>query len=176
MRSEDPLEQLARLAGTSGRGVRPGRSIFDDPEDLDELEVEESLPRLRVTAFVDREPDLVDLEEAAQSRICRFAIEERLEHGLPPIELLELYRTFELAGDDRARQYLDRVFVDKAPPPDWLELQAQAQQALELGDYRKRDAGHMLADVFRTSPEIDPYAALQLVIERLRLGIGGPRR
>src|SRR5712671_1662962 len=51
--------------------------------------------------------------QAAQRRIRRFAIEERLEHGLAPIELIDLYRGLELAGDLRAQQYLDRVYVER---------------------------------------------------------------
>src|SRR5579871_1062460 len=44
MPGQDPLEQLARLAGVSRTGSgssRSERSIFDDPEDLDELESED---------------------------------------------------------------------------------------------------------------------------------------
>src|SRR4051812_8931613 len=38
MQGEDALEQLARLAGVRHSASRAQRSIFDDPEDLDELE------------------------------------------------------------------------------------------------------------------------------------------
>jgi hypothetical protein len=165
--NEDPLEQLARLAGTPGSTVRPPRSIFDDPEDLDELEdVDGFEPRLQ--RLVDGVPDLVDLTEDAQARLRRFAIEERLEHGLPPAELLELYRAFDNAGDERARQYLDRVYVEHAPPHDWLDIQTQANQALQLAESRGHDAGHLYADVLRGSPEIEPLLALRIVVERLQ--------
>src|SRR6202011_3909856 len=101
-------------------------SIFDDPEDMDELEDDEE----RFDAFhdrlTDREPDLFDLGDEAQRRIRRFAIEERLEHGLAPVELIDLYRDLELAGDLRAQQYLDRIYVEREPPPDWVELQSEA--------------------------------------------------
>ena len=60
----------------------------------------------------ERLPDLFDLAVEAQQRIRRFAIEERLEHGLPPVELIDLYRGFEMSGDYRAQQYLDRVYVE----------------------------------------------------------------
>jgi hypothetical protein len=119
---------------------------------------------------VDRSPDLVDLEVEAQDKIRRYAVEERLERGLAPIELLELYRAFEIAGDDRARQYLDRVFVERQPPADWLELQAEAQRILDLAESRGRDAGRMYADAHRASPGIGPLAALRATAERLRSG------
>ena len=162
--SEDPVEHLARLAGLPADARVAQRSIFDDPEDLDELDTaDESL----YAEMAGRLPDLVDLELAAQARIRRFAIEERLEHGLPAIELLELYRTFEVAGDDRARQYLDRVYVERVPPPDWTDLQADAQRVLDLAESRGRDAGRVYADLLQSSPGIDPLVALQMVAERL---------
>jgi hypothetical protein len=165
--AEDPLEQLARLVGARGGTSQPRRSIFDDPEDFDALEYEAE--ESRRGALADRPPDLLDLEVEAQDKIRRFAVEERLERGLAPIELLELYRAFEVLGDDRARQYLDRVFVERQPPPDWLELQAEAQRILDLADSRGRDAGRVYADILRASPGIDPLAALRAAAERLRL-------
>ena len=75
-----------------------------------------------VRALGDRAPELLDLAVEAQTRIRRFAIEERLEHGLPPVELIDLYRGLELNGDARAQQYLDLVYVEREPPPDWLEI------------------------------------------------------
>src|SRR6185312_2299055 len=99
------------------------RSIFDDPEDLDELEDSPEAFRDRLP---DRLPDLFDLEDDAQTRIRRFAIEERLEHGLPPVELIDLYRGFEVIGDERSQQYLDRIYVSREPPPDWLDIQSEA--------------------------------------------------
>jgi hypothetical protein len=166
MHGQDPLEQLARLAGapTTAAGQRE-RSIFDDPEDLDELE---DLP---VDGFydrlMDRLPDLFDLALEAQQRIRRFAIEERLEHGLPPVELIDLYRGFEMAGDFRAQQYLDRVYVEHEPPPDWLEVQSEAGRLVDMAEARGRDAGRLFADLLRTSPALEPMAGMRLLMERL---------
>ena len=103
----------------------------------------------------------------AQQRIRRFAIEERLEHGLPPVELLDLYRALRAGGDLRAQQYLDRVFVDREPPSDWLDLQSEAGRIMDLAEARGRDAGRLFADLFRTSPGIEPLTALRLLLERL---------
>jgi hypothetical protein len=162
---QDALEQLARLAGVrlSSPSSQP-RSIFDDPEDLDEMEdsAETFYERL-----ADRLPDLFDLGDDAQSRLRRFAIEERLEHGLPPVELLDLYRGFEINGDERAQQYLDRIYVSHEPPPDWLDIQAEAGQLVDLAEARGRDAGRLFADLLRTSPALEPMAALHLLMERL---------
>jgi hypothetical protein len=168
MRSDDPLEQLARLAGTRSSAGTPQRSIFDDPEDLDELEDEDD--GALHAPLLDRLPDLVDLEDAAQDRIRKYAIEERLEHGLAPIELLELYRGFEEDGDERSKQYLDRVFVEHEALADWQAVQAEAQRVMGLAEVRGRDAGRVFSDVLRSSPSIAPLVALRLVAERLQLG------
>lgn len=170
MEDEDPLEQIARLAGSPVSVQRPNRSIFDDPDDLDRLD--DDVDEVRHERLLDRLPDLVDLEVPAQQRIRRYAIEETLEHGLAPVELLELYRTFELGGDERATQYLDRVFVDepRVTPADWQDVRRQAQRVMELAGSRGRDAGRLYADVLRASPGLDPLAALQRVIERLQMG------
>jgi hypothetical protein len=169
MRGEDALEQLARLAGVPPGSSQQQRSIFDDPEDLDALEDEDGLsfevdlrPRIE-----DRDPDLVDLTSSSQHRIRRFAIEERLEHGLPASELLELYRGLGVDDDQRAQQYLDRVFVTREPPGDWLDLQAEARRVLDVAESRGRDAGHLYADLLRSSPGIEPVTALRLLLERL---------
>ena len=163
---QDALEQLARLAGVrSGASSSKPRSIFDDPEDLDELEDPSSATLYERLA--DRLPDLFDLADEAQTRIRRFAIEERLEHGLPPVELLDLYRGFEVGGDERAQQYLDRVYVSREPPADWLDIQSEAGQLIDLAEARGRDAGRLFADLLRTSPALEPMAALHLLMERL---------
>jgi hypothetical protein len=167
MHGQDALEQLARLAGapTAAAGQRE-RSIFDDPEDLDALDDD-----LAVDGFYerlpDRLPDLFDLALEAQQRLRRFAIEERLEHGLPPVELIDLYRGFEMSGDDRAQQYLDRIYVEHEPPADWLEVQSEAGRLVEMAEARGRDAGRLFADLLRTSPALEPMAAMRLLMERL---------
>ena len=166
MQGEDALEQLARLAGVRSSASRVQRSIFDDPEDLDELE-EIDLESAQREPMRDRAPELLDLSTEAQHRIRRFAIEERLERGLPPIELLDLYRLFELDADERSKQYLDLVYVEHQPPPDWLDLQSEAGRVLDLAAARGRDAGRMFADLLRTSPGIEPTLALRLLFERL---------
>ena len=167
MRGEDALEQLARLAGVPGTRHKPQRSIFDDPDDLDELENEADYEVDLRARIEDHPPDLVDLTDSAQRRIRRYAIEERLEHGLPPVELLDLYRNLELEDDQRARQYLDRVFVEHAPPGDWLDLQDEAGRVVDVAEGRGRDAGHLYADLLRSSPGLEPLTALRLILERL---------
>lgn len=166
MSGQAALEQLARLAGVRETGSRPQRSIFDDPEDLDELE-DDVVDISQHARMVDRPPDLLDLSDEAQQRIRRFAIEERLERGLPAVELLDLYRGFELEGDDRARQYLDLVYVDRQPPSDWLDLQSEAGRVDDVAEARGRDAGHLFADLLRASPGLEPVVALRILLERL---------
>jgi len=166
VQGEDALEHLARLAGMRSSASRGQRSIFDDPEDLDELD-EVDLDVAQRSLMHERTPELLDLSSDAQQRIRRFAIEERLERGLPPIELLDLYRGFELDEDERARQYLDLVYVERQPPADWLDLQSEAGRAINLAEARGRDAGRMFADLLRSSPGIEPTVALRLLFERL---------
>jgi hypothetical protein len=166
MDTPDPFEQLARLAGMPASHPRRERSIFDDPEDLDELESDE-LDLSQHGTLSDRQPDLVDLSSEAQLRLRRFAIEERLERGLPPIELLDMYRGFEIEGDDRARQYLDRIYVEYDPPHDWIDLQSEASRVIDLAEARGRDAGKLFSDLLRASPGIEPMIALRLLMERL---------
>src|ERR1051326_5076791 len=153
---QDALEQLARLAGVSLRSSseRSARSIFDDPEDLDALEAEDDVEAVfeRMNA---RLPELLDLAVDAQTRIRRFAIEERLEHGLPPVELLDLYRGFEIGGDQRAQQYLDRVYVEREPPLDWLEIQSEAGRLVEMAEARSRAAGALRAPLLPAPPPPD---------------------
>jgi hypothetical protein len=167
MAGQDALEQLARLAGVQNQSPQRERSIFDDPEDLDALEDDEQSFEQYYDRLTDRLPDLFDLATDAQQRIRRFAIEERLERGLPAVELLELYRGLENAGDLRAQQYLDRVFVDREIPSDWLDLQSEAGRVVDLAEARGRDAGKLFADLLRTSPGLEPLIALRLLIERL---------
>ncbi len=169
MHGQDPLEQLARLAGVSRAGAssaRVERSIFDDPEDLDELEADDGYDT-QYERLGDRLPELFDLALDAQSRIRRFAIEERLEHGLPPVELIDLYRGLEINGDQRSQQYLDRVYVDREAPADWQEIQTEAGRLVEMAEARGRDAGRLFADLLRTSPELEPMTAMRLLMERL---------
>src|SRR5579859_4308371 len=162
---QDALEQLARLAGVRRGASRQQRSIFDDPEDLDELD-DIDLESLH-DRLLDREPELFDLDDDAQQRIRRFAVEERLEHGLPPVELLDLYRGFEIAGDVRAQQYLDRVYVEHHPPAEWLDIQSEAGRLVDMAEARGRDAGRLFADLLRTSPALEPMTAMRLLMERL---------
>src|SRR5919202_1517987 len=144
MHGQDVLEQLARLAGVPNSSPQRQRSIFDDPEDLDALEAE-------------------DAADALHGRMA----DRRPERGLPPVELIDLYRGFEMAGDERAQQYLDRVYVEREPPADWLDLQSEAGRLVDMAEARGRDAGRLFADLLRTSPAIEPLVAVRLLTESL---------
>lgn len=168
MRREDPLEQLARLAGTPTQQARVERSIFDDPEDLDELEAEDAAATLH-TVLVGGEPHLLDLDVDAQTRIRRYVIDEALEHGLPAIETQEMYRLFEVNGDERAIQYLDRVFVAHDLPGEWMDLQSLARRVAGAAEMSGKDAGRLFADLMRASPGMDPVVGLERLAEKLRM-------
>lgn len=168
MAGQDALEQLARLAGVThgSSSQRSARSIFDDPDDLDALEAEDDIDQI-LERMIERPPELLDLAVDAQARIRRFAIEERLEHGLPPVELIDLYRGFDIGGDQRSQQYLDRVYVDRELPLDWVEIQSEAGRLVDMAEARGRDAGRLFADLLRTSPALEPMTAMHLLMERL---------
>src|SRR3981081_2814175 len=65
MHGQDAIEQLTRLAGVPSPAAQARRSIFDDPEDLDELEDDDTLDLFH-DRLADREPDLIDLDPDAQ--------------------------------------------------------------------------------------------------------------
>src|SRR5438067_11439745 len=69
MHGQDALEQLARLAGVSNPSSQRQRSIFDDPDNLDELEDDEDSSAAQHDRLTDRAPDLFDLAFEAQTRI-----------------------------------------------------------------------------------------------------------
>jgi len=72
-----------------------------------------------------------------------------------------------ISGDRRAQQYLDRVYVEREPPADWLDLQTEAGRLIAMAEARGRDAGRLFADLLRTSPGIEPVTAVRLLQERL---------
>jgi hypothetical protein len=152
---EDPMDALTRLAGVEV-GRTSTRSIFDDPENLDEEEERTDLDRL-VAFPAGRVPALHELTATAQESIRLYVVEERLERGLAPAELMELYRHLDLADDERARQYLDRVFVDGDVPVEWEALQSEADVVLDLASRRGKDAGRVFTDARRGSglPVVD---------------------
>ena len=88
MHGQDALEQLARLAGVSRSRLEKRGS--DRSSTIRRISTSSKPRRTRSTRCTgvsdDRAPELLDLAVEAQARIRRFAIEERLEHGLPPIE------------------------------------------------------------------------------------------
>src|SRR5260221_438877 len=126
-----PLHELEQSASTDD-ALEP----IGPPPTLADLSTDASSRIVRYIVTVTLEPGLFDLGDEAQRRIRRFAIEERLEHGLAPVELIDLYRTFDLAGDLRAQQYLDRVYVERMPPSDWVDLQSEAGRIVDLAEAR----------------------------------------
>ena len=75
--------------------------------------------------------------------------------------------TYDAKDPARAQQYLDRVYVEREPPPDWIDLQSEAGRVVDMAEARGRDAGRLFADLLRTSPTIEPVVALRLLTERL---------
>jgi hypothetical protein len=145
---EDPMDALARLAGVEVQR-RPARSMFDDPEDLDAYDDGDEDLDLLAPFPPGRLPGLRDLSVRAQEAIRLYVVEDRLERGLAPVTLMELYRGLDNEGDERGRQYLDRVFVDGEIPNDWREVQVAADEVFELATRRGRDPGRLFAEARR---------------------------
>lgn len=157
-RVHDLLSALRRLAGPDRRQ----RSIFDDPSEEEEEEEARRRP------LPDGQPPtLRDLAADSREIISRYAVEECFERGLPPIELLEIYRRLRLAGDERAVAYLDRFYQEGQRPPDWQALVAEAGELVALAERQGLDAGVEFARLRRDSPGLTTREALALLRQRL---------
>ena len=97
-------------------------------------------------------------------------MEERLENGLAPSELMELYRRLELEADVRARRYLDRVYVDGESLSEWRVIQARADEVRNLAERRGRDAGRLFAQALRSAGAMPTLDVLDLVRDQLVRG------
>ena len=99
-----------------------------------------------------------------------YLVEERLENGLAPSELMELYRRLELEADVRARRYLDRVYVDGESLSEWRVIQARADEVRNLAERRGRDAGRLFAQALRSAGAMPTLDVLDLVRDQLVRG------
>ncbi len=162
---DDPTDALARLAGVEVVS-HSTRSIFDDPENLDDYQDPVYLDRLAPFG-PGRQPALHELTPNAQEAIRLYVVEERLEYGLAPAELMELYRHLDLDGDERARQYLDRVYVDGDVPVEWEAIQQQADDTRELASRRGKDAGRVFSEARRRDSGVPVLELLRIIRHQL---------
>ena len=116
-------EKLLALVERSGQSERKPRSIFDDPEDLDEYEDGDDG---RAARLEERDPSLSDLTDDGRQSIERMVISDVLCYGIAPYRVMELRERLRAAGDERSLQYLDLPFELGDRPPDWDRLRDEA--------------------------------------------------
>ncbi len=140
-------EQLASAA----------RSIFDDPELLDE-DVDE-----RAARTVDRQPSLADLTDEGRQAIERHLVAEALCYGVAPAQTMRLREQLSAAGDERSLQYLDIPFELGQRPPDWDELRDRALRLRARLEALGRDSADLFARTEAAHPELDARELLTLL-------------
>ena len=116
-------EKLLALVERLGPSERKPRSIFDDPEDLDEYEDGDDDRAIRLE---ERDPTLSDLSDEGRLLIERMVIADILCYGIAPYRVMELRDRLRAAGDERSLQYLDLPFELGDRPPDWDRLRDEA--------------------------------------------------
>ena len=116
-------ERLLALVERIGPTERKPRSIFDDPEDLDEYEDGDDDRAARLEA---RDPALSDLTDDGRLAIERMVIADILCYGIAPYRVMELRERLRAAGDERSLQYLDLPFELGDRPLDWDRLRDEA--------------------------------------------------
>ena len=115
-------EALLARAEQAGAADRRPRSIFDDPDDLDEYDEDDD----RSTRLDERDPTLGDLTDDGRRSIERMVIADVLCYGIAPYRMMELRERLRAAGDERSLQYLDLPFELGDRPPDWDRLRDEA--------------------------------------------------
>ena len=156
-RSSDDL--LARLQNREATPTERPRSIFDDPDDLDEVIDARSAP------MTERDPLLADLTAESREAIERHIVAEVLGYGIAPVKAMELREMLQASGDERALQTLDLPFERGERPPDW---DATRDRALRLRSTLERlgnDPAEIFARTEAAHPGLDAQALLTLIEE-----------
>ena len=154
---------LARLE----RGQSPvqaPRSIFDDPDDLED-EPEDAGARMH-----ERDPWLSDLTAEGRRSIERHVVAEVLGYGTPPVRMMQLRDTLGAAGDERALQYLDLPFERGDRPADWEDLRDRALRLRARMERCGWDSTELFSRAEVAHPELDARELLALLEERVERG------
>lgn len=150
---ETLLELVAR------RTPRPARSIFDDPDDLDDA-------RRDCTArLTDREPLLEQLDEESRRAIEHHIVSEVLGYGIAPIHTMQLRERLEASADARALQYLDLPWEHGERPADWDELRDSALRLRARIEARGQAPTEAFGRAAAQHPGLDIAAILGLLDE-----------
>lgn len=138
-------------------GWQPARSMFDDPEELDEA-VEN-----RGAVLLDRDPTLEDLTPDGRRAIERLLVAEVLGFGIAPIKIMELRELLDASDDARGLQYLDLPTDRGERPADWDSLRDRAARLRG----RLSAAGHDPGDLFARTEADHPYLNAADVLDLL---------
>jgi hypothetical protein len=154
---------LAQADARQTTADRP-RSIFDDPDDLEDDQPDTG------ARLVDRDPTLADLGEEGRRAVERHVVADVLNYGLPPIAEMHLRDTLDATGDERSIQYLDLPFEHGERPEDWDELRDRALRLRAALEARGRDAADLLAKTESSRPDLDARGLLTLLESELDRG------
>jgi hypothetical protein len=153
---------LARVREHLGRRTA-GRSIFDDPEDEDELYDEYDTTRIE-----GRDPNLYDLEPTTRRAIERYIVSEVLCYGVAPYRVMQLREEFRAAGDERALQYLDLPFELGDRPADWDGLRDRSLMVRARLESVGVDPSDAYAQADNAQPDLEADDLLRVIEERDR--------
>lgn len=154
-------ERLLALVDQCGPSERKPRSIFDDPEDLDEHEDGDDD---RAARLEERDPTLVDLTDDGRLSIERMVIADILCYGIAPYRVMELRERLRAAGDERALQYLDLPFELGDRPLDWDRLRDEALMLRAHYERRGVDSSEAYGRADGLHPEM-PARELMTLLE-----------
>jgi hypothetical protein len=153
---------LARVRDQAERHLS-GRSIFDDPDDLDEEVDEYDTSRME-----DRDPNLSDLDPTSRRAIERYIVSDVLCYGVAPYRVMQLREEFRAAGDDRALQYLDLPFELGDRPVDWDGLRDRSLMLRARLESIGVDPSDAYAQADNAQPDLEADELLREIEDRDR--------
>lgn len=153
-------ERLLALVDQCGPAERKPRSIFDDPEDLDEYEDGDDD---RAARLEERDPTLSDLTEDGKLSIERMVIADVLCYGIAPYRVMELRERLRAAGDERSLQYLDLPFELGDRPLDWDRLRDEALMLRAHYERRGVDCSDAYGRADGLHPEMSAHDLMRLL-------------
>ena len=156
-------EKLLALLDRVGSTERKPRSIFDDPEDLDEYEDDDDDRSIRLE---ERDPTLADLTDEGRLSIERMVIADILCYGIAPYRVMELRDRLRAAGDERSLQYLDLPFELGDRPPDWGRLRDEALMLRAHFERRGADSAEAYGRADGLHPEMSAHDLMALIEEQ----------
>jgi hypothetical protein len=130
------------------------RSIFDDPEDLDEDYDD------RMAPLADRHPRLPDLSDDGRQAIGRHIVAEVFSYGMAPIHTMQLRDRLAASGDERSLQYFDLPLELGERPEDWETLRDRALRVRERLEAQGRDPSQAFSEASRAYPDLGVEALL----------------